>query len=277
MSRYLLYLFCSLLIIPSAMAGSPAANPDFEQRLQKLEKSMGSSGLLDLFQQIEHLRRQVNELQGELEVHTFKMKKLEQRNEKVLRDIYARLEQLEANSEPLSANANTEDENNIETDTLDGFETANDSERTADGDAETTPEFAAEEEAQAKTAYQAAFALLKDSYYLEASEAFARYLTDYPRSKYADNAQYWLAESYFVQRDFNNAITAYQGLIDDYPDSRKLANGTLKLAYSYQELEQIEEAKRYLQQVIDLFPGSSAAQDASSRLRSLSADESAQE
>ena len=53
-----------------------------------------------------------------------------------------------------------------------------------------------------KAAYDQAFQSLKDMSYADAAEQFQDFLTFYPGSQYADNAQYWLGESYYVTRNY---------------------------------------------------------------------------
>ncbi len=64
------------------------------------------------------------------------------------------------------------------------------------------------------------------------SRHFQQFLQSYPQSSLADNAQYWLGESYYVTRDFQNAAAAFQTVLDRWPDSRKAPDALLKLGYT---------------------------------------------
>ena len=77
--------------------------------------------------------------------------------------------------------------------------------------------------------YQAAFALLKNSQYDQAIQAFQSFLSTYPTSPLADNAQYWLGEAYYVNRSFPEALAAFQKVVDKYPQSRKVPDALLKV------------------------------------------------
>ena len=52
-----------------------------------------------------------------------------------------------------------------------------------------------------RDAYRGAFELLKQRKYGEAVNAFNDLLRSYPQGQYTDNARYWLAETYYVQRN----------------------------------------------------------------------------
>src|SRR5262249_4375197 len=83
---------------------------------------------------------------------------------------------------------------------------------------------------------QTAFDLLQARKYDEAAKAFTQFLSAYASSPLADNAQYWLAQSHYVQRQFNVALPEFQKMIDKYPQSSKLPDALLKVGYCQSEL-----------------------------------------
>jgi len=129
-------------------------------------------------------------------------------------------------------------------------------------------EIAASPEAE-KDAYDRAFQSLKDLKYADAAQQFQSFLDVYPNSDYADNAQYWLGESYYVTRNYDIALEAFQGLLANYPDSPKVADGLLKIGYTHYELKQWDQARAALEQVEQQHPGTTLARLAGSRLRSM--------
>jgi tol-pal system protein YbgF len=130
-------------------------------------------------------------------------------------------------------------------------------------------------EAQIQARYQDAFKLLKQSRYDQAIHAFQTFLAAYPDSDYADNAQYWLAEAYYVTRDFPSALREYQKLVKNYPNSQKYTHGMLKIAYTLQELGRVDEAKKQLQDLIKNYPNSTATRLAEERLQRINASAAA--
>jgi len=120
-----------------------------------------------------------------------------------------------------------------------------------------------------KAAYDQAFQSLKDLKYADAAEQFQSFLGHYPNSEYADNAQYWLGESYYVTRNYDIALEAFQSLLSTYPDSPKIADCLLKIGYTHYELKQWDQARAALTQVQEQYPDTTLARLAGSRLRSM--------
>lgn len=128
---------------------------------------------------------------------------------------------------------------------------------------------AAPPSADEKAAYDKAFQALKELRYADAAEEFQSFLARYPNSEYADNAQYWLGESYYVTRNYDIALKAFQGLMDSFPDSPKVPDALLKMGYTYYELKQWDNARAALTQVQEKYPDTTLARLAESRLRSM--------
>ena len=120
-----------------------------------------------------------------------------------------------------------------------------------------------------KADYDQAFQSLKDLKYADAATQFSTFVQKYPDSEYADNAQYWLGESYYVTRNYDIALEAFQSLLSTYPESPKVADGLLKIGYTHYELQQWDQARAALVQVQEQYPGTTLARLAGSRLRSM--------
>jgi tol-pal system protein YbgF len=123
--------------------------------------------------------------------------------------------------------------------------------------------------ADEKAAYDMAFQALKELRYADAAEEFQSFLDQYPSSEYADNAQYWLGESYYVTRNYDIALIAFQTLLDRYPESPKGPDALLKVGYTHYELEQWDSARAALTQVQENHPDSTLSRLAENRLRSM--------
>ena len=118
-----------------------------------------------------------------------------------------------------------------------------------------------------KAAYDNAFQALKELRYADAAQLFQDFRNDYPDSEYADNAQYWLGESYYVTRNYDIALGAFQSLIDDYPDSSKVPDALLKIGYTHYELKNWDRARAALSQVEQDYPNTTLARLAASRVK----------
>ena len=96
--------------------------------------------------------------------------------------------------------------------------------------------------------------------------ALRAFVTKYPRHDYADNAQYWLGEAFYAQKDYAHALTEFRKVIEVYPRGNKVPDALLKVGYCYQATGQGEKAHAVLQQVVTLYPKSEPATLAAKRL-----------
>lgn len=122
---------------------------------------------------------------------------------------------------------------------------------------------------QLQAEYQQAFNLLRQSLYDQAIQAFTQYLLDHPNDRYSDSAQYWLAEAYYVKREFEPALAEYNKVVSVFPESQKAADAMLKIGFTLIELGRIDEARTHLQSLITQQPDSTVARLADERLKQL--------
>lgn len=91
------------------------------------------------------------------------------------------------------------------------------------------PQQAAASTASADQLYHSAFKLLQDGDYAGAERDFRAFVQRYPKHVLAGNAQYWLGESYYARRDYQNAMTAFAEGYKVYKTSPKGPDNLLKL------------------------------------------------
>jgi tol-pal system protein YbgF len=120
-----------------------------------------------------------------------------------------------------------------------------------------------------KADYNTAFDALKAGRYAEAARLFAVFVERYPNGDYSDNAQYWLAESYYVTGNYRIALDAFQNLINRFPGSPKIPDGKLKLGYTYFSLKDWRQAETVLNEVIAQYPNSTVSRLAENQLRTM--------
>ena len=118
-----------------------------------------------------------------------------------------------------------------------------------------------------QTVYAQSFDALKAGSYSVAITGFKGFLSSYPSSPLAENAQYWLGEAYYVTRDFDSATGAFRNVLQKYPNSRKVPDALLKLGFTQLEQKKVGEGRATLQQVVQKYPGTDAAKLASERLQ----------
>jgi tol-pal system protein YbgF len=78
-------------------------------------------------------------------------------------------------------------------------------------------------------AYHDAFKMLQDGDYAGAERGFKAFVQANPKHTLAGNAQYWLGETYYARRDYQNALAAFAEGYKVYKNSAKGPDNLLKL------------------------------------------------
>lgn len=117
--------------------------------------------------------------------------------------------------------------------------------------------------------YRKAYDSLKKGAYAEAKSGFGELLERFPDHEYSDNAQYWLGETDYAQKNYRHAVTNFQRVVDQYPGGNKVPDALLKMAYCHQLLGDKVKAREILQKIVDTFPWSEPAKKAKERLGTL--------
>ena len=247
-----------LVSLLSACAVSPEEDPvqikltDIDGRVQRIERVVSNQSLLDMAQKLDAAQADARSLRGRIE-------ELENSNEalrKQQRELYADLDK-----RLTAANA------------AGGFSGGG-----AGGSGSPTPGAqggAAGAGGSASTeqaAYTAAFDALKASNYAGAISGFTSFLSTYPSSPIAENAQYWLGEAYYATGKYDQAAQSFRTVGERWPNSRKSPDALLKLGFSQIEMKRSSDARVSLGDVIRKYPDSDAAKLAAERLRRLPAD-----
>jgi tol-pal system protein YbgF len=85
----------------------------------------------------------------------------------------------------------------------------------------------------------------------------------------ADNAHYWMGESYLAQRQHDLALDEFDKIIRDYPQSNKRPDAYLKKAMTLEEMGRRSEANVMYELVIEQFPRTNQERVARRRLEDL--------
>jgi len=255
----------------SGALSSPQAKA-LEARIARLERLLESRVLVELQTRIESLQSEVQRMLGQVEEQSYALEGIKKRQRDLYLDIDQRLQKLEqARTLPapaagmgsfvpapvpaLPAGAAT---------TAPAFSGA------APSDGGAAPASAGQIDPQQERAdYERAFNLLKEGRYDLAVAAFKAFVGNYPGGRYADNAQYWLGEANYVQRNFEAALVEFEKVVKNFPASPKRADALLKLGYTQQELGQYDQARLSLNTVLRNYPNTTAASLAQRRLQEL--------
>ena len=244
---------------------------DLDERLKRIERLIGSEGLLKLFEEVESLGTEARELRGQLEVQSHTIEQLKQRQRQLYLDTDQRLQRIESAPPAQAASPLPQPSVPAAPAQMPASQTAEatvpmpEPAPAASGTTATTgvDPFAEQQ------AYQGAFDLLKSGRYEDAAGAFKQFITEYPTGSYADNAQYWLGETYYITRRFADSVQEFQRLVVQHPNSQKLTHALLKIGYAHDELGNRAEAERVLGELIARYPQSAAAGLARKRLVSI--------
>jgi tol-pal system protein YbgF len=268
----LLTLYFGLVVSVAAQQATPSALDDvrLEQQLSLLR-----SMLLEQDRTLNQLQRELNLLRGENEVLNHELTQLKQQQQQIYLDLDQRLRALNSTAitpspdtaapatdltrfDPPPATASAPSAPNLMPNLG--------SNSTSPPLAALPPQFADMNE---KSLYQEGFKQVRTDQFSQAITIFQHLLTRYPQGEYADNAQYWIAESYYALREFDAAIQAFNMLIERFPDSAKRPHSLLKIGYAYFEQQDYVSARSLLEQVKTAYPNSSTARLAQARLDRL--------
>jgi len=117
--------------------------------------------------------------------------------------------------------------------------------------------------------YAAAYQLFKSGNYTKAREAFQSFLAAYPTGEYSDNAQFWIGECYFYEKQYEKAILEYDNVTKKFPSSNKVPHALLKQGLSFLSLGDKASARLLLQQIIKDYPNTTQAKTARAKLQQI--------
>jgi tol-pal system protein YbgF len=117
--------------------------------------------------------------------------------------------------------------------------------------------------------YEMAYADYTAGQWSLAIQGFETYLKTYPRSELADDAQYYIGESYAGDSKYKEAAAAYERVIREYPTSDILPEAWYKVGISYDRLGQPDRAREAFEFVVKNYPDSDAGRLAKQNLDRL--------
>ena len=247
--------YCLILLVAGVSGGCavtpPSEDPvlikldEIDRRLSAVERVLANGSLVDLTMQVDSLQRENAELRGRTESVEYDAEITTSRQRDLYVDLDERIRLLEERTRGTSRSVSVMDGGSLAPGQL-----------PVPGGSD-------------RDNYQAAFELLKQQRYEPAALAFQQFLVSFPDSQLADNAQYWLAESYYVTDQFDDALTQFSVVINQYPDSRKVPDALLKTGYCNYELERWNDARSALTRVQGDYSDTTAARLAEQRLKRM--------
>jgi tol-pal system protein YbgF len=102
-----------------------------------------------------------------------------------------------------------------------------------------------------------------------ARSEFQDYLKYYGDTDLASNAQFYLGEIAYSQRNYDQAVSEYDRVLTNYPKSFKLAPARLKKGMALIEQGQKQSGVRELREVVKRYPGTEEERRARAKLKEL--------
>jgi tol-pal system protein YbgF len=134
-------------------------------------------------------------------------------------------------------------------------------------EAERPQEAKTEKKTDDKGLYMSAYETFKAGKMDEARRMFNTLLREYPDSEYADNARFWIGETYYKEGKYEDAILAYEELFRKNPDSEKVPGAMLKQGLAFYALKDRKTGRLILERLIEKFPDSEQARIARKKLK----------
>ncbi len=250
-------------------ASAPAADDpiqlklnDIDARVTRIERIISNQSLVELAQHLDQVQGDVRQLRGRVEELEYNAEAMHKQQRDLYSDLDKRIAALGGGSSGAAAAG-----------ALSGAGSAAGSSSPQSAGSAGSPTSSAGSGADSggsseeQTVYAQSFDALKAGSYSVAITGFKSFLSSYPASPLAENAQYWLGEAFYVTRDFDSATGAFRNVLQKWPDSRKAPDALLKLGYTQLEQKKTGEGRATLSQVVQKYPGTDAAKHAAERLQ----------
>jgi len=117
--------------------------------------------------------------------------------------------------------------------------------------------------------YDYAVGLVKGGNPKKGREILSSFVSKYPGHKLVPNALYWKGEAFFAEKDYENAILAFQDVVDKYPSGDKAPDAMYKQGLSFLSLNDKKNARILFELVSSKYPKSKAAEMARKKLSEI--------
>jgi tol-pal system protein YbgF len=270
-------------------------NSTYQEGAAQPARAPSNDAMIELLERMEQLQSEVQGLRGQVEEQAHAIEELKRRQDNIYTDMDERLQKLEpagaSESEtPQTTGAQSPAESQTPEEQAGAeLQMGGESPQTAAppagepgvmeeqpkpenipaAPAESVPEAAEPLPGDEKQLYQHAYGALKNAQYDQAIVLLKKLAEDYPSGEYADNAYYWLGETYKIKRDTEASRAAFDHLITNYPASPKVPDAILKLGFLEYEQNNPDKARELFNLILSKYPGSSASHLAKNKLQQM--------
>ena len=123
--------------------------------------------------------------------------------------------------------------------------------------------------AQIADNYRAALMLYGRGKLADSRKAFQQVYDSDPSGELADNALYWIGETFFATSDYTNAIKYFRRVTTDYGDQNKAPDAAYKTGVALEKSGDLQLAKQAFDECIKRYPYSTSAASAKQALERI--------
>jgi len=115
--------------------------------------------------------------------------------------------------------------------------------------------------------YRGALILFGKGRMAEARTALQQVFDADPSGELADNALYWIGETFYAAGDYSSAMRAYERVTKEYPEQNKAPDAMFKIGLTFAKTGDLGMARKTFDEVIKRYPYSTAASSAKLELK----------
>jgi len=111
-----------------------------------------------------------------------------------------------------------------------------------------------EQQATPESIYKQAYDAYKSGDTARARELFNKCTEQFPDNKLAANARYWIGETYYFEKNYEQAALEFQRVIKEHSGKEKVPAAMLKQGLCFKELGDAKSAKFIIKELIEKYP-----------------------
>jgi tol-pal system protein YbgF len=118
-------------------------------------------------------------------------------------------------------------------------------------------------------AYRRGLSLYGQAKYPAARALFQQVFDGDPSGQLADNALFWIGETYFTTGDYQNAMRFYERVTKDFATENKAPDAMFKLGVTFAKTGDLGMARKTFEECIQKYPYSTAASSSKQELQRI--------
>jgi len=128
---------------------------------------------------------------------------------------------------------------------------------------------AEETEKKPEELYQEALNLFRGGDNQKSRDLFTKFVSLYPQHDLIANAHYWIGESYYNEKNYDQAVLEFQEVVKNYPGKEKAPAALLKQGMAFKALGDTKSARYVWKKLVDTYPKAEETRTAKERLKEL--------